>query len=88
MIPIKTKLILATKGGQYVIWTSLPFIPRISEHFNVQDLLLTKELDQIKSSANKWSGSWGTIKSIEYRHDDNDFYVESLIWCEDSETLF
>jgi hypothetical protein len=64
-------------------WTDLTFIPRIQEWFNVQDILKTEELYLIKKSANCWSGVRGIIESVEYRHDDNNFYVEVFVWCED-----
>jgi len=49
--------------------------------------LKTEEIATIKKSAKRWSGIKGIIKSIEYRHDDNDYYVEINIICED-ETHF
>jgi hypothetical protein len=81
---MKTKLIFETGNSyEYTVWSNLFFIPRINEYFNVQDLLKKDEIDQIIVSAQKWSGTKGTVKSVEYRHDDNDFYTEIIIWCEE-----
>ena len=80
---MKTKLIFSTKTSSTGQWTVLPFIPRINERLNVQDILKPDEIENIKSSAQHWSGIYGKIQSIEYRHDDNDFYTEINILCED-----
>jgi hypothetical protein len=79
---MKTKLILLTENKKLVCWTELPFNHRINELLNVQDILKKEEIDEIKQSAKQWSGITGIIKSIEYRHDDNDYFTEVRIWCE------
>jgi len=80
---MKTKLIFSTETKDTEQWTSLPFIPRLNEWVNIGDILKPTELMEIKQSAQCWSGIRGTIQSVEYRHDDNDFYVEIYVWCED-----
>jgi hypothetical protein len=35
--------------------------------------------------ANNWSGIRRVDKSVEYRHDDNDFYVEKHVLGEDQD---
>ncbi len=80
---MKTKLKLTTHAKAFEFWTNLPFIPRIGEWLNVKDILLPQEVDAIKQSANQWNGEKGLIQSVEYRHDDNDFYLEIIVRCED-----
>lgn len=80
---MKTKLIFSTETKDTEQWTDLPFIPRINERINVLDILKKEKLVQIWQSAQCWSGIRGTIQSVEYRYDDNAFYVEVFVWCED-----
>ena len=80
---MKTKLIFSTETNYKEQWVDLPFIPRTKELLNVKDFLEHEEHVCIQESANCWSGIHGTIQSIEYCHDDNNFYVEIYIWCED-----
>lgn len=80
---MKTKLILTTHTKAFEFWTNLPFIPRTGEWLNVKDILLPQEVDSIKKSANQWNGEKGLIQSVEYRHDDNDFFLEIGVSCED-----
>lgn len=80
---MKTKLIFSTETKDTEQWTDLPFIPRLNEWINVVDLLKKEELVLIWQSARCWSGIRGSVMSVEYRHDDNDFYIEIFIWCED-----
>ena len=58
----------------------------IKDHFNdyqeAVEVLKEDEIESIKTSANNWSGIRGIVKSVEYRHDDNDFYIEICIRCE------
>lgn len=79
---MKTKLIFSTEANDTVQWTFFSFIPRIGEWLNVHDILKKDEIENIKASAYSWPGIRGKIESVEYRHDDNDFYVEIIIWCE------
>jgi len=78
---MKTKLIFSTETDIMECWTNLPFIPRINEYFNVHDILTVGEISEIKASAQGWSGIKGVVQSVEYRHDDNEFYVEAVISC-------
>jgi hypothetical protein len=80
---MKTKLIFSTEAKDTEQWSDLSFVPRLNEWFNVQDILKTDELEIIKKSTHCWSGIKGRVQSVEYRHDDNNFYVEIFIWCED-----
>ncbi len=80
---MKTKLVFSTETKDTEQWTDLPFVPRINEWFKVVDILKKDELGAILQSAHCWSGNRGTIQSVEYRHDDNDFYAEVFVWCED-----
>jgi hypothetical protein len=80
---MKTKLILSTINKKLEFLTNLPFTPRINEWLNIKDLLRTEEINEIKQSAKCWSGIHGTVQSVEYRHDDNEFYTELIILCED-----
>ena len=80
---MKTKLILSTCKTNFEQWTDLPVVPRLNEWFNVLDILKTEEILEIKQSASCWAGIKGTVQSVEYRHDDDDFYTEINILCED-----
>lgn len=80
---MKTKLIFFTETKGIEQWTDLPFTPRINEWFNLQDILLPDEIESIKQSAQCWSCNKGVVQSVEYRHDDNEFYSEVCILCED-----
>lgn len=80
---MKTKLIFSTEKKETEHWTDIPFIPRINEWINVADILKKEEIIKIYQSATCWSNSRGIIQSVEYRHDDNDFYIEITVWCED-----
>jgi hypothetical protein len=80
---MKTKLQFATKTDAYDVWTQLSFIPRINERFNVKDLLKEDEIAHLRTTAMQWSGNRGIVQSVEYRHDENDFYTEIVIRCED-----
>jgi hypothetical protein len=80
---MKSKLIFSTKTSSTECWTILPFTPHINEIFNVQDILMDEEVSVIKQSANHWSGVRGIVESVEYRHDDDEFYTEILVRCED-----
>jgi hypothetical protein len=50
---------------------------------NIRDILMDGEIMQIIQTSHVWNGNKGIVQSVEYRHDDNDFYVEVIIWCED-----
>jgi len=80
---MKTKLIFSTETKDIEKWTDLPFVPRISEWFNVQTILKETDIEAIKKSALCWSGIRGIIQSVEYLQIDNVFYTEIFIWCED-----
>lgn len=80
---MKTRLVLATEKKEIEQWTDLPFIPRRHDWFNVKDIFTVDELKDIKKSSAMWSGEKGVVQSIEYRHDENDYYIEVLIRCED-----
>ena len=80
---MKTKLILSTDNKNIDLWTDLFFIPRLKEWINVKDLLKDDELRELKSASKNWSGIRGCVESIEYRHDDNDFFAEIHVLCED-----
>lgn len=80
---MKTKFIFSTETKDTEQWTDLPFVPRINEWINVVDMLKKEELGAILQSAKCWSGYRGAIQSVEYRHDNNDFYAEVFVWCED-----
>lgn len=80
---MKTKLLFCTKNGNLEQWTRLPFFPRNGEYFNVKDILKEDEIKTIKLSAKCWQGIRGLVKSVEYRHDNNDFFIEVAIWCEE-----
>jgi hypothetical protein len=80
---MKARLILSTETKDTEQWTNLPFVPRKDEWFNVHDMLKVDEIEEIKKSAQCWSGERGIIQSVEYRLDENDFYTEIYIWCED-----
>ena len=80
---MKTKLVFSTETLITEQWTTLPFIPRINDWFNVHDILKADEVENIKFSAHCWAGVRGTVLSVEYHHDDNEFYAEIIIWCED-----
>jgi hypothetical protein len=78
---MKTKLIFATDVKSYEYWTELPFIPRINDLFNVSDLLMEQEIKEIMGSSEYQGSLKGTVNVVEYRHDDNEFYTELVIWC-------
>ncbi len=80
---MKTKLVFSTETTDTECWTDLPFIPRIDEWFNVVDILKEEEIRHIHKSAYCWTGIRGTVQSVEYRHNNNDFYAEIYVWCED-----
>jgi hypothetical protein len=80
---MKTKLIFSTETQDTGQWIDLPFIPRLNEWINVVDILKKEELVQIWQSAHCWSGIRGTVQSVEYRCDDQGFYIEVYVWCED-----
>jgi hypothetical protein len=80
---MRTKLIFSTETKDTEQWTNLPFVPRIHEWFNVQDIFKSDELEIIKNSAKCWSGVRGRIESVEYRQYDNEVYTEIFVWCED-----
>jgi hypothetical protein len=80
---MKAKLIFSTESKNHEYWTDMPFIPRINELVNIGDILFEEEIRQIQQSSHHWAGLKGIIQSVEYRHDDNDFYTELIIWCED-----
>ena len=80
---MKTRLIFSTEKKDSEVLTDLPFIPRINEWLNVRDILKKEEILTIIDAARCWSGIHGIIQSVEYRHDDNDFYLEVYVWCED-----
>lgn len=79
---METKLIFSTSTKQKEYWTFLPFAPHVNEWFNVSDVLKDEELAEITTSARQWSGTKGIIESVEYRHNDNDFYAEVTVRCE------
>jgi hypothetical protein len=79
---METKLIFTTTTKRKEYWTHLPFAPHVNEWFNVKDILKTDELNEIALSAQQWSGTKGIIESVEYRHNDNDFYAEVTVRCE------
>jgi hypothetical protein len=72
-----------TETKDYESWKELPFIPKINEWINVPEFLKEDEFSIVKQSANCWSGSKGVIESVEYRSDNNNYYNEIIVWCED-----
>ena len=80
---MKTKLLFSTETNDMEIGIDLPFIPRINEWFNVKDILKAEEMEYIKKSAHCWSGVRGTVQSVEYCKDEEGFYAEVYVWCED-----
>jgi hypothetical protein len=80
---MNTKLILSTERKDTEYWVDLPFVPRINEWMNVQDILKSSELQGILNSTHCWSGVRGVIQSVEYRFQNNEYYAEIFIWCED-----
>ena len=80
---MKTKLIFATETRDTEQWSDLPFTPRINEWFNVSNIVKKEDVAVIQQSAYCWSGIRGTVQSVEYFHNDNEFYAEVFIWCED-----
>jgi hypothetical protein len=80
---MKTKLIFSTETMDMDHWTELPVLPRLNEWLNVKELLKVEEFVKIKQSTMCWSGTRGTVQSVEYRHDSNGFYPEVFVWCED-----
>lgn len=80
---MKTKLILSTETIDIEYWKNLPLVPKMHEWLNVQEILSPNELSPIKKSANCWSGVRGSIEFVEYKPDENEFYAEVFIWCED-----
>jgi len=84
MILMKTKLIFSTKTKDVEQWTNLPFVPRINERFNISDILNADDVMALEKTSNGWSSGKGIVQSVEYRHDDNEFYAEVIIRCEDN----
>jgi hypothetical protein len=82
---MKTKLVLSSEKKDFIQWTDLPFIPRVRDYFNVSDILRPDEIEDLKNHSISWSGEKGIVKTVEYRHDDDGFYIEIGIQCEDSE---
>jgi hypothetical protein len=78
----KMQLVISTQKATKKLWTYMPFIPRIGEWFNVKDILRDEEIEDIKATSPSWKGIHGAIRHVEYRHDDNEYYVEVLILCE------
>jgi hypothetical protein len=78
---MKTKLIFSTQKSESEQWTNLPFIPHKDDWFNLQDILKTTEIEALKKSATSWAGVKGLVESVEYRHDENEFYAEIVICC-------
>jgi hypothetical protein len=79
---MKTKLIFSTGSLDMEQWTDLPFIPRINELLNVKDILKKDEIENIRTASHFWPGIRGKIQTVEYRHDDDVFYVEIRILCD------
>ncbi|HEY4789056.1 MAG TPA: hypothetical protein VIH57_23570 [Bacteroidales bacterium] len=77
------KLVLSTETKDIDYWTDLPFVPRINEWFNIHDFLPDNDLESLKQNAICWSGEKGIVQSIEYRHNNNGFFIEAFVWCED-----
>lgn len=80
---MNVKLIFSTETKDTEQWTDLPFIPHTGEWVNIREILNTEKIEEIKQSAQCWSGIRGAVQSVEYRHDANDFYAEIYVWCED-----
>ncbi|HEY4786692.1 MAG TPA: hypothetical protein VIH57_11610 [Bacteroidales bacterium] len=80
---MKAKLVFSTETLDMEQWAELPFIPRINEWINVPDILKEEEIKRIKTSSLCWSGIRGRIQTVEYRHNDSEYYAEIYIWCED-----
>jgi|WetSurMetagenome_2_1015567.scaffolds.fasta_scaffold1556531_1 hypothetical protein len=80
---MKTKLVLITDTDQIECITELGIVPQMHEWFNLQDILKPVELEKIKQTANCWSGLQGTIEFVEFKQDNNDFYPEIHVLCED-----
>jgi len=80
---MKTKLILSTENKDTEYWADLPFVPRTKEWFNLQDILKNDEIRTVRDSAQCWSGVKGVIETVEYRQNENEYYTEIIIWCED-----
>jgi hypothetical protein len=81
---MKTKLILCTCKKNFEQWTELPFVPRINEWLNIREILGKDEITTIKQSSDNWSGIRSIIWSVEYRHNDDGYYIEIVALCEDS----
>jgi hypothetical protein len=80
---MRTKLIFSTEKKDTEYWKELPFIPRTHEWINVSEFLSNKEIAPILNASKCWSGERGFIESVEYRFDNQQYYTELIVWCED-----
>ena len=64
-------------------WIELDIIPRIDEWVEVIDILSENEYDITYDNSTLWSGDIGTVRTVSLRKDENGFYYEIRVICED-----
>ena len=65
-------------------WVELDIIPRIEEWVETEDILSKSEHDITYENSTLWSGDIGTVWTVKLRKDENGFYYEIKILCEDT----
>ena len=80
---MKAKVVFATETSDKVTCLDFPVIPRTGETIKVNNFFGKSAYDEIKKSALCWSGERGVIQSVEYSKNEDGFYVEMYVWCED-----
>ena len=76
-------MIFSTDTADMESMFEFSIIPGIGEFIRLTGFLNSKQIAGIQNSAVCWSGVRGIVRSVEYCKNDEGFYVEIYVWCED-----
>ena len=81
---MRQRLIISTEttDKDYLL-IEFPVVPRMGEWIRMTDILDSTQVLAIQKTAVCWSGERGLVQSVEYRKDEEGFYAEIYVWCED-----
>lgn len=81
---MKLRIIISTEtADKESLLIEYPVVPKIGEWIRLTDILDSKQVLAIQKTAVCWSGERGVVQSVEYRKDEDGFYAEIYLWCED-----
>ena len=67
----------------FTLWDNIDFVPPIGEYVAVKAIIPKHQHIILEENANCWSGYYGVIDNRRLSKDDQGYYYELFINCED-----